>query len=119
MTFRRSKDDAGKARVWRNFRLSQRQLFDEAGLPGVLSEDQDAFDYFLMHGYLPMPGGHADGTRFNASQRDRLDRLAALYVEQFGDPGISLGPRLVMTTGSRGQVLRSRNNARPDPNDHV
>lgn len=62
MTYRRSKDDAYEARTWRDFTLSQRELFDKAGLPGVLSEDQDAFDYFLMHGELPMPGGHADGS---------------------------------------------------------
>jgi hypothetical protein len=98
VTFRRSKDQARQARAWRAFTLSQRGLFDEAGLPGILSEDRDAFDYFLMHGELPMPGGHADGTRFDAleldtAQRDALDRLAALYVGELGDPGVSLGPR--------------------------
>jgi hypothetical protein len=51
-----------------------------------------------MHGFLPMPGGRADGTRFSAdglgaTQRDSLDELAALYVEQVRDPGVSLGPR--------------------------
>lgn len=98
MTFRRSKDEARQARAWRDFALTQRDLFDEAGLPGVLSEDRDAFEYFLMEGYLPMPGGHADGTRFDAlelgsAQRDALDRLVVLYVGRFGDPGVSLGPR--------------------------
>ena len=51
-----------------------------------------------MHGFLPMPGGLADGTRFSAdelgaTERDSLDQLAALYVEQVTDPGVSLGPR--------------------------
>jgi len=98
VTYRRSRDDAHKARTWRDFKLSQRELFDSSGLPGVLSEDQDAFEDFLMHGFLPMPGGLADGTRFSAdelsaTQRDSLDELAALYVEQVRDPGVSLGPR--------------------------
>ena len=78
--------------------MSSRELFNRAGLPGVLSEDQDAFEDFLMEGFLSMPGGLADGTRFSAdelgaTQRDSLDELAALYVDQFGDPGVSLGPR--------------------------
>jgi hypothetical protein len=98
VTYRRSKDDPHKARMWHDFTLSQRELFDKAGLPGLLSEDQDAFEDFLMEGFLPMPGGLADGTRFSAdelgaTQRDSLDELATCYVEQFGDPGVSLGPR--------------------------
>jgi CdiI immunity protein len=98
VTFRRSKDQARQARSWQDFTLSQRHLFDEAGLPGILSEDREAFEYFLMEGFLPMPGGLADGTRFEAleldvPQRDALDRLVLLYVGRFGDPGVSLGPR--------------------------
>jgi hypothetical protein len=78
--------------------VSHGELFDRAGLPGVLSEEQDAFEDFLMDGFLSMPGGLADGTRFSAdeldvTQRDSLDELAALYVEQVRDPGVSLGPR--------------------------
>ena len=98
VSYRRSRDDAHKARTWQDFTVSQRELFDSSGLPGVLTSDQDAFEDFLMHGFLPMPGGLADGTRFSAdelapTQRDSLDELAALYVEQVRDPGVSLGPR--------------------------
>jgi hypothetical protein len=98
VTFRRPKEDAQKAREWRAFTVLERELFDEAGLPGVLSEDREAFEDFLMHGFLAMPGGLADGARFDteeqtATQRNALDKLAARYVERFGDPGVSLGPR--------------------------
>lgn len=99
MGFRRSKDAAHRARDWREFTATHRNLFDAAGLPGVLADDHEAFIDFLMHGFLSMPGGLADGTRadtrdLNAQQWKALDGLVALYVERFGDPGVSLGPRL-------------------------
>jgi hypothetical protein len=98
VTYRRSKNHAELARAWRDFTVSERSLFDQAGLPGLLVEDQDAFEDFLMHGFLTMPGGHAGGTWFstdelNVSQRDALDELAALYMKRVRDPGVSLGPR--------------------------
>jgi hypothetical protein len=86
------------SRGWHEFIVSERELFDRAGLPGVLSDERKSFEYFVMHGCLPMPGGHADGTRFSdseldAAQRDALDKLIASYTDRFGDPGVGLGPR--------------------------
>jgi hypothetical protein len=96
--FRRSTSEAEKARRWRRFAETERPLFEQAGLPGIFSQDRAAFDDFLRHGFLAMPGGLADGTFFDdseldVSQRDPLDELVKRYVNQFGDPGVALGPR--------------------------
>jgi hypothetical protein len=94
MSFRRSKVEAQTAMRWREFLAAEQGLFAQASLPGVLGE-REKFDDFLMHGFLPMPGGLADGTMFsvdelNGDQREALERLVALYVERFGDPGVAL-----------------------------
>jgi hypothetical protein len=46
-----------------------------AGLPGVLS-DHERFLYFIEHAYVPMPGGHADGTMFSVDELDTTQRQA-------------------------------------------
>jgi hypothetical protein len=79
---------------WREFLDAERELFARAGLPGVVS-DRERFDDFVMHGFIPMPGGLADGTMFSVDELDRdqreaLERLVRLYVERFGDPGVAL-----------------------------
>jgi hypothetical protein len=66
---------------WREFVASERDLFERAGLPGVLVERQP-FVYFLEHGYVD------DGSDFvvdglNPDQRQALRQLVLLYVERF------------------------------------
>jgi hypothetical protein len=90
MSFRRSADDAHEASRWREFLDAQRGLFDQAGLPGALA-DREQFDYFLMHGYQPMPGGHGsafDLDRLGAEEREAFGLLTRMYVDAFGDPGL-------------------------------
>jgi hypothetical protein len=98
MSFRRSKSEAKTTHDWREFATSNANFFDEAGLPWILQNDRDSFESFLMHGFLAMPGGLHDGIRFstdalNVAQWRALDKLVALYVAEFDDPGVSLGPR--------------------------
>ena len=94
VSFRRSKADAADDRRWRQFLDSERDLFRESGLPGAVVE-RAVFDDVLMHAFLPMPGGLADGTRFDvdelsAGQREVLRRLVERYLEEFEDPGVDV-----------------------------
>jgi hypothetical protein len=91
--FRRPKEEAHEALRWRDFKSEQRQLFENAGLPGFMA-DRGVFDEFLMEGVVEMPGGLADGVAFNLDelrpdQREALGQLVALYLDRFPSPGVA------------------------------
>ena len=105
MAFRRPKDVARDRVRWREFVHGQSALFDAAGLPVSLA-DHRTFGDFLMHGFVPMPGGVADGVSFDLDelspeQRLALGRLVSLYLERFSDPGIDPAVGRLLDGGGR------------------
>jgi hypothetical protein len=110
MGFRRSKDAAHESLRWREFLHDQEDVLAAAGLPGALS-DHERFLYFIEHGYVPMPGGHADGTMFSVdeldtSQRRALGRLLSVYVADFYAPGEDPETALYGLGGELAQLVR-------------
>jgi hypothetical protein len=90
---RRPKSEARNAIGWGTFRVDRAALFAASGLPGLL-DNQAEFDYFLMHGYVPMPDESASSSAFDVdeldeAQRAALSELILCYVDAFGDPGVS------------------------------
>lgn len=89
--YRRPKSAARDATRWRAFCADHAALFAASGLPGLVA-DQEKFDYFLMHAYVPMPWEGAPSSTFDVDELDRAQRTALsalirLYLESFGDPG--------------------------------
>ena len=82
MGYRRSKQDAAKARAWREFVRRNYALLLQTGVPAFIYESQDLWDDLLMHGYIDH---HEDPTGFYVGtlgepQREILVEVVARYL---------------------------------------
>jgi hypothetical protein len=97
MGFRRSKQTANEAKMWRDFLQTNEKLLQSTGVPISTYGSRKLFDYFLMHGCVHH---QLDPTRFDIKvlSREQLGRLVEAVVQYFRagfpDPGIA-GPLVV------------------------
>ena len=86
MGSRRAPATVEAKRAWLAFIGRHAKLLTEAALPELITESQDHWDDFLMHGYLDH---HADPSGFtvnclSVNQRGALKQLVGRYVAELG-----------------------------------
>jgi len=86
MGARRPAKAAEAQRKWQRFLQRHATLLTQANLPELITESQDHWDDFLMHGHLDHHGDPSGFTvaSLSADQREALKQLAGDYLAEFG-----------------------------------